>query len=142
MADPVTRAEELAEALAVVRGRIQVACEAAGRDPATVTLVAVSKTFPASDVAALAGLGVRDVGENRDQEAAAKATELADRDLRWHFVGRLQRNKCRSVASYASVVHAVDRVELATALSAGAVRAGREVAALVQVSVDGDPARG
>ncbi|GAC1332266.1 MAG: YggS family pyridoxal phosphate-dependent enzyme [Mycobacteriales bacterium] len=137
-----SRAEELAGSLAIVRSRIATACLAAGRDPRSVTLVAVSKTFPAGDVAALASLGVDDFGENRDQEAAPKAAALAALDLRWHFVGRLQRNKCRSVAAYASVVHAVDRVELVGPLSAGAERAGREVAVLVQVSLDGDPARG
>jgi len=142
MADRVSRTDELAGALATLRARIDAACRSAGRSPEDVTLIAVSKTFPTSDVAELAGLGVQDFGENRDQEAAAKAAEMTDRHLRWHFVGRLQRNKCRSVASYTTAVHALDRPELVGALSAGAGRAGREVAALVQVSLDGDPLRG
>jgi pyridoxal phosphate enzyme (YggS family) len=102
----------------------------------------VTKTFPASDVRILAALGVRDVGESRDQEASAKAAELTDLDLRWHFVGRLQSNKARSVAAYASVVQSLDRGSLVGPLSAGAERAGREVGVLIQVSLDGDPARG
>ena len=81
------------------------------------TVVAVTKTFPASDVALLAELGVRDVGENRDQEAAAKAAacrEAGVSGLRWHFVGQLQTNKAASVAGYADVVHSIDRVRLVT----------------------------
>jgi pyridoxal phosphate enzyme (YggS family) len=141
----VSRIDELRAGLATVDARISAACAAAGRARDDVTLVVVTKTWPASDVRLLAELGVREVGENRDQEAAPKAAACADlteRGLRWHFVGRLQSNKCRSVARYADVVHAVDRPELAAALGAAAVAAGRELTALVQVSLDGDPARG
>ena len=139
-ADP--RAAQIAANLAAVWRRIGAACAAAGRDPAGVTLVAVTKTFPAADVRRLLGLGVADVGENRDQEARVKAAAVPE--ARWHFVGRLQRNKCRSVASYAALVHSVDRTELVAALAAGARRAGRDAAldVLVQVSLDGDPSRG
>jgi pyridoxal phosphate enzyme (YggS family) len=136
----VTRREELAANLADVERRIAAACSAAGRERAEVTLVAITKTWPASDAALLRDLGVTDLGENRDQEAAAKAREVTG--VRWHFVGRLQTNKAASVARYADVVHAVDREHLVTALSAGAVRAGRLLEALVQVSLDGDPHRG
>jgi PLP dependent protein len=147
------RRAELQAALAAVEARLVAACRAAGRRREELTLVAVTKTRPASDVALLAALGVRDVGESKDQEAAAKVVAVADeltrldeaaaRDgLRWHFVGRLQRNKARSVASYASVVHSVDRLRLVPALSEGAVRAGRLVQVLLQVSLDGDPDRG
>ena len=98
-----------------MRARIADACAAAGRDRTEVTLIAVTKTYPASDVLLLAGLGVTDVGENRDQEAAPKAAEVAAAGAtpRWHFVGQLQRNKCRSVVRYADVVHSVDSVRLA-----------------------------
>jgi pyridoxal phosphate enzyme (YggS family) len=140
VADGVTRREELAANLADVERRIAAACSAAGRERAEVTLVAITKTWPASDAALLRDLGVTDLGENRDQEAAAKAREVTG--VRWHFVGRLQTNKAASVARYADVVHAVDREHLVTALSAGAVRAGRLLEALVQVSLDGDPHRG
>jgi pyridoxal phosphate enzyme (YggS family) len=84
----------------------------------------------------LAELGVADVGENRDQEAAPKYDELHDLPLRWHFVGALQRNKARSVAHYADVVHSVDRPALIDALDTAAGKAGRRITALVQVSID------
>lgn len=130
------RRDEIADALRVVRARIDDACSAIGRDPDGVTLVAVTKTFPASDVRVLAGLGVTDIAENRDQEARAKHAECAELPLRWHFVGQLQRNKVRSVASYADVVHSVDRLSLVTALSTAATSSGREVTALVQIGLD------
>jgi PLP dependent protein len=139
---PDARRAEVTASLAEVERRLVAACAAAGRARDDVVLVAVTKTRPASDVALLHELGVRDVGESKDQEAAAKARELADlSDLRWHFVGRLQRNKARSVATYATVVHSVDRQPLVTALSDGAARADRELDVLLQVSLDGDPGR-
>jgi PLP dependent protein len=139
------RRAELATGLARVRTRIADACASAGRDRGEVTLVAVTKTYPASDVLHLAELGVRDIGENRDQEAAAKAVAVAaeGESVRWHFVGQLQRNKCRSVVGYADLVHSVDSVRLAATLGRAAQRY-REAPldVLVQVSVDGDPERG
>jgi pyridoxal phosphate enzyme (YggS family) len=136
------RRDELASALDEVRRRIGRACTTAGRDPGSVTLVAVTKTYPASDVQLLAGLGVTDVGENKDQEAAAKAAAVDD-PLRWHFVGQLQRNKAKSVVTYADVVESVDSQRLAGALSTAAARLrDRPLDVLVQVSIDGDPARG
>jgi len=134
------RARQLAANLAAFEQRLTAACAAAGRERSEITLIAVTKTFPATDVEALAALGVGDFGENRDSEARVKAAALAD--VRWHFVGRLQRNKCRSVATYADAVHSVDRVEVAAALADGATRAGRLIDVLVQVSLDGDPHRG
>ncbi|MBT8226731.1 MAG: YggS family pyridoxal phosphate-dependent enzyme, partial [Dactylosporangium sp.] len=110
-----------------------------------VSLIAVTKTYPADDVLRLAGLGVRDLGENRDQEASAKAAAVAaaGAGVTWHFLGRLQRNKCRSVVRYADLVHSVDRIVLASALSDMAVRHRTSaLGALVQVSLDGDPGRG
>ncbi|WP_416903178.1 YggS family pyridoxal phosphate-dependent enzyme [Micromonospora echinospora] len=139
------RRADLAAGLARVRARIAEACAAAGRDRAEVTMIAVTKTYPAGDVLALAGLGVADVGENRDQEASAKAAEVAAAGAhpRWHFIGQLQRNKCRSVVRYADVVHSVDSVRLADALGAAAgSERDRPLDTLVQVSIDGDPARG
>jgi hypothetical protein len=130
------RCAELAANLTAFRHRLAAACAACGRDPAEITLIAVTKTFPAADVRLLAELGVTDVGENRDQEAAAKHAELDDLPVRWHFVGALQRNKARSVARYADVVHSVDRPALVASLDAAAVKAGRRITALVQVSVD------
>ncbi|MCC3768155.1 YggS family pyridoxal phosphate-dependent enzyme [Streptomyces sp. UNOC14_S4] len=132
------RRTELAENLARVEERISSACAAAGRGREEVTLIVVTKTYPASDVRLLAELGVRHVAENRDQDAAPKAAECADLPLNWHFVGQLQTNKVRSVLGYADVVHSVDRMRLVTALSTAAVRAGREVDCLIQVALDAE----
>ncbi len=132
----MNRRAELAAGLAGVGERVTWACRAAGREPAEVTLVVVTKTFPAADVRLLADLGVRHFGENRDHEAAAKAAACADLALSWHFVGQLQTNKVRSVLGYACVIHSVDRARLARALSRGATAAGRTVDVLVQVSLD------
>jgi PLP dependent protein len=136
------RLAELAGNLAAVRDRIAVACAAAGRDAADVTLIAVTKTRPASDVRLLASLGVADVGENRDAEAAPKAAACQDLDLTWHFIGQLQTNKAASVARYAAVVHSVDRPRLVSSLGVAARRAERTIRCLIEVSLDGDPARG
>ncbi|MGH3942453.1 MAG: YggS family pyridoxal phosphate-dependent enzyme [Pseudonocardiaceae bacterium] len=146
------RREELATALARVRSRIRAACTALGRDPAEVRLLAVTKTFPARDVALLADLGVLDVAESRDQEAAAKVADAQalrpSAPLRWHLVGRLQRNKARSVASWAVQVQSVDSVRLVSALdrAVGAAEEAGEregpLGVLVQASLDGDPSRG
>jgi pyridoxal phosphate enzyme (YggS family) len=119
-----------------VRERIESACSAAGRDSDEITLVVVTKFFPASDVRLLADLGVRDVGENRHQEAVEKAAECADLDVRWHFIGGLQSNKAAAVTAYADVVHSVDRIKLVTGLSRGAEERGRDLDCLVQVSLD------
>lgn len=132
------RKSELAENLARVEERISAACHSAGRKREDVTLIVVTKTYPASDVRILHELGVRDVAENRDQDAAPKAAACADLDLRWHFVGQLQTNKVRSVTSYADVVQSVDRLKLVTALSAAAEKAGRELGCLVQVALDAE----
>ncbi|MFD7865953.1 YggS family pyridoxal phosphate-dependent enzyme [Streptomyces sp. NPDC057682] len=132
------RKQQLAANLAQVEERIASACAAAGRKREEVTLIVVTKTYPASDVRILHELGVRHVAENRDQDAAPKAGACADLSLRWHFVGQLQTNKVRSVVGYADVVQSVDRTKLVTALSAAAVRAGRELGCLVQVALDAE----
>jgi len=137
-----SRRDELVVRLIAVRQRIAAACEAAGRDPSEVTLIAVTKTFPASDVRLLSGLGVTDIGENRDAEAAPKAAQCTDLELTWHFIGQLQTNKAASVARYAAFVHSVDRMRLIRALGTAARRAERPIQCLVEVSLDGDPARG
>ncbi|MFF4584509.1 YggS family pyridoxal phosphate-dependent enzyme [Streptomyces sp. NPDC001388] len=137
------RRDELAGNLAKVEERIARACAAAGRKREEVTLIVVTKTYPASDVRILSQLGVRHVAENKDQDAAPKAATCSDLSLSWHFVGQLQTNKVRSVVGYADFVQSVDRARLVTALSKEAVRAGREVGCLVQVALDaGDSARG
>jgi len=137
------RRAELTDSLAALRSRIAAACVAAHRDPTEVTLIAVTKTYPASDVAHLAALGVTDVGENREQEATPKSAEAraAGVEVRWHHVGQLQRNKARAVAAYADMVHSVDRLPLVSALGV-ARRRLRDAAGvpvldvLVQVNLD------
>lgn len=136
------RSRELAGRLSALERRVEAACAAAGRPREDVHVVAVTKTWPAQDVRRLAALGVRDVGENRDQEAAPKAAACENLALRWHFVGQLQTNKARSVARYTDVVHTIDRARLVDALDRAARRAGRRLACLVQVALDDDPARG
>ncbi|MFE1364999.1 YggS family pyridoxal phosphate-dependent enzyme [Streptomyces anulatus] len=132
------RKAELAANLAQVEERIASSCAAAGRKREEVTLIVVTKTYPASDVRILHELGVRHVAENRDQDAAPKATACADLSLTWHFVGQLQTNKVRSVTSYADIVQSVDRTKLVTALSAAAVRGERELGCLIQVALDAE----
>ncbi len=142
----VSRRDELALGLSRVRQRIADACERAGRDVADITLVVVTKTHPVQDLRLLAEFGVRDLGESREQELTAKHRDLGPVPgaelMRWHFIGRLQTNKARRVARAADLVHSVDRGDLLAPLSRGAATAGREVGALVQVSLDGDPTRG
>jgi pyridoxal phosphate enzyme (YggS family) len=138
----VNRRDELAANLATVRGRIAAACAAVGRDPDEVGLVVVTKFFPASDVRLLADLGVEDVGENRHQEAEAKAAECADLPLRWHFIGGLQSNKAAAVAAYSHVVESVDRAKLVGPLDKGAHGRSRPVDILLQVSLDPPGAEG
>src|SRR5258708_26710568 len=137
------RLAELQANLAAVRARMAAACEAAGRRPDELTLIAVTKTFPVSDVILLSRLGIIDIGENKDQEAAPKAAASASAGvtLRWHFIGQLQVNKAASVVGYADMVHSVDRIRLVEALGRRARQAGRLVRCLVQVSLD-DPAPG
>ncbi len=132
----MSRADEIAAGLDHVEQRILQACADAGRPRADVTLVVVTKFFPASDVRILAGLGVRDVGENRHQEAEAKAADCADLELSWHFIGGLQSNKAAAVAGYADVVESVDRLKLVDGLARGAQRRSHEVDVLLQVSLD------
>ncbi|HEX2289326.1 MAG TPA: alanine racemase, partial [Pseudonocardiaceae bacterium] len=149
--DPARRGE-LSAAVARLRERIAAACAAASRDPAGVRLLAVTKTYPAADVALLADLGVHDIAEARDQEAVPKVAELtalrSEAAVRWHMVGRLQRNKARSVARWARQVQSVDSARLVDALDR-ASRAAQDVGerdgalgVLVQASVDGNPTRG
>jgi len=140
---PLAQPDRLAELrgnLTAVRSRIEAGCVAAGRSSAEITLIAVTKFFPVTDVALLAELGVTDVGESRDQDASVKAVELAEHTgarVRWHFIGRLQTNKARSVARYADLVHSVDRPALADALADGVRRAERaSLDVLVQLNLD------
>jgi PLP dependent protein len=131
----------LADRLADVDARIADAARAAHRDAGEITRIVVTKFHPAGLVRELYDLGVRDVGENRQQELTAKTGELADLDgLRWHFIGQAQTNKARAVRAAASVVHSVDRDRLADALDAATGAGALDV--LLQVNLTDDPGRG
>jgi pyridoxal phosphate enzyme (YggS family) len=134
------RYEQLSANLDTVDRRVSAACAAAGRVRDDITLIVVTKTYPATDTRLLSALGVGDVAENRDQDAAPKAEECRDLPLLWHFVGQLQTNKVRSVLKYADRVHSVDRIRLVSALSAEVEKSGRpELGCLIQVALEGDP---
>ena len=135
------RLAELQERLTAVRQRIDTATEAAGRQDSPPQLIVVTKFHPAEDIRRLARLGITDVGENRDQEAADKTAALGGLGLRWHFIGQLQSNKAKSVVKYASAVHSVDRPQLAGALAKAMAaeheRTGRgPLDCFIQVSLD------
>ncbi|NEN06100.1 YggS family pyridoxal phosphate-dependent enzyme [Diaminobutyricibacter tongyongensis] len=135
---PTSSSSPLAERLAAVRHGIEDAAREAGRDPGELTTIVVTKFHPASLIRELASLGVTDVGENRHQEAQAKAAELSDLDLTWHFVGQLQGKKARQVRAYAQVIHSVDRLSLVDALRSE----DATVDCFVQLNLTPDPGRG
>jgi pyridoxal phosphate enzyme (YggS family) len=128
---------DLAERLAAVDAAIADAVREAG--VAAPTRLVVTKFHPASLVRELVGLGVHDVGENRHQEASAKAAEVADPSLRWHFVGQLQSNKAKAVRAYAATVHSVDRASVVRALAADD---GRELGVFLEIGLSDEPGRG
>ncbi|MGV1035203.1 MAG: YggS family pyridoxal phosphate-dependent enzyme [Microbacteriaceae bacterium] len=133
---------DLSEQLSLVTGQIDEAARAAGRQPDELTLIVVTKFHPASLVRELFELGVRDVGENRHQEAQAKAAELADLDLNWHFIGQLQSNKAKAARQYAHTIHSVDRASLADALAVDPQSGEPAIDCFVQVNLTDDPGRG
>ena len=133
------RLTELARNLAEVKTDISAACQKYGRAEHEVTLIVVTKTWPASDVDLLADLGVTDVGENRDQEAKPKRLETQSKNLTWHAIGQLQTNKAKSVASWADVVHSVDRHDLVTALAKSVTQREHPLSCLIQVNLDPNP---
>lgn len=132
-----------ADRLAAVRARLDAAARRAGRDPADVRLVAVSKLHPAADIRAMAAAGQRAYGESREQDLRAKRAELADLpELAWHFLGRLQTNKAKAVARQADLVHSLDREALVAPLAQGASERARPLPVLLQVSLDPVPGEG
>lgn len=144
MTDRSARRDELGHALRALDDRVDAACRDAGRRRDDVHVVVVTKYFPRSDVDLLLELGVRDLGENKAQEAQAKLVDegALPADVRVHFVGQLQSNKAALVAGFADVVHSVDRPKIVRALAKGAGE-GDDLTALIQVDLDGeDPGRG
>jgi pyridoxal phosphate enzyme (YggS family) len=128
----------IAQNIRNVQERIARACDRAGRDPAQVTLVAVSKTFPAEMVAEANRCGIPDFGENYLQELREKEEALAGSGIRWHFIGHLQTNKIRYLAGWIHLVHSVDSLRLAAALSAAGERLARAIPVLVEVNTTGE----
>jgi pyridoxal phosphate enzyme (YggS family) len=128
----------IAESLDIIRGRIAGACTRAGRDPSGVTLVAVSKTFPAGHVREALGAGVADFGENYVQELLDKHASLAESPIRWHFIGHLQRNKVRFIVPWIAMIHAVDGAGLAREIDTRARASRRAVDCLVEVNTTGE----
>ena len=152
------RESELTHALAAVRSRLAMAAELAGRNVGEIELLAITKFFPVTDVAILSRLGCRSVGESREQEASAKVAELTrlvaasprtdSREVHWHMVGRIQRNKARSLARWAHTAHSIDSSQLVSALDRAVTTTLAEgqrenpLRVYVQVSLDGDVSRG
>lgn len=131
------RISELRENLAQVKQKIALACSKSARDPSEITLIAVTKTFPAADVELLAEIGVCDVGENKDQEAKLKS-EQVNSQVDWHFIGQLQTNKVKSVIRYASFIHSVDRINLAVEISKQCEASDKDIKVLIQVELAAD----
>lgn len=130
----------LAENLQNIKNRLTRAAHRAGRSPEEITLVAVTKTVGRQEIKALAALGVRDVGENRIQEALRKKNELGElaQGFNWHLIGTLQRNKARRAVENFDLIHSLDRWELATEINKFALQAGKKVSVLIQVNVAGE----
>jgi PLP dependent protein len=132
----------VAENLVRVRAAIDAACERAGRDPSEVRLLPVSKTFGTEAILEAYDAGVRIVGENKVQEAAAKAAELADHpDLGWAMIGHLQRNKAREVVAFADEFHALDSLRLAEALQSRLEQADRSLDVFIEVNSSGEDSK-
>jgi PLP dependent protein len=129
---------DIAARLDQVRARIRRAAEACGRDPASVRLVAVAKTFPAADVRRAAAAGATDVGENYIQEARAKHAALSGLGLTWHFIGHLQSNKAGQAVGMFDLIHTVDSARLAAEIDRAAAKMGKLQGVLVQVNVAGE----
>ena len=135
---------EIQSNLEIIQSRIENACTVAGRDISEITLIAVTKTYSASDVDLLKQLGIENVGENRDQEASAKKLEVKSK-FKWHFIGQLQSNKAKSVVNYADLIHSVDRWSLAKEIQKSAQGIDKVQQVLIQVDLDQsgpDPTRG
>ncbi|MCH8532157.1 MAG: YggS family pyridoxal phosphate-dependent enzyme [Saccharospirillum sp.] len=132
---------ELVHCLAAVKERIRVACEQAGRDPAEVTLVGVSKTKPLADLQVAVAAGLNDLGENYVQEAVDKIGQWQGSVPVWHFIGPIQSNKTRQIAEHFDWVHSVDRLKIARRLSEQRPEEMAPLKVLVQVNISDDPAK-
>jgi pyridoxal phosphate enzyme (YggS family) len=130
---------EIAQALKTVEDRIAAAATKAGRARNEITLIAVTKTYPASDVEILRNLGVQNFGENRSEEGVAKSALVSGT---WHFQGQVQSRKLRDIASWATYIHSLDSADHIEKLSRIATEIGKEISIFLQLSLDGAPGRG
>src|SRR5262245_48346289 len=131
-------ASTIADRLAYIHGRIAAAARSAGRDPSSIRLVAVSKTFPIDAIREAYAAGQREFGENRVQEALQKIASASDLDIKWHLLGHLQTNKAKKAAPAFSTIHSVDSVELLQKIDAAAADVGRTPELLIQVDLAGE----
>ena len=131
-----SRRDELAINWQAVQTAVTTACESAGRNFAEVQIIAVTKTWPASDVDLLAELGVTNVGENRDQEASTKHSQVTAANLKWHAIGQIQTNKVKSIAKWADVVHSIDRPELVEAFAKALKDSSKKLDVFIQLNLD------
>jgi pyridoxal phosphate enzyme (YggS family) len=134
-----SRAQEISAALANVEDRVTKAAAKAGRDRSELTLIAVTKTYPASDVQILADLGVRNFGENRSDEGSEKSQLIS---ATWHFQGQVQGRKLKDIASWATYIHSIDSADHITKLSRICSEKDRKISIFLQLSLDGAPDRG
>ena len=138
------RLKDIQSNLEKINTRIAEACSRSKRNISEITLIAVTKTYPASDVDLLKQLGIENVGENKDQEASGKISQVKEK-FSWHFIGQLQSNKAKSVVTYADLIHSVDRLTLAKELQKSASAIAKKQKVLIQVDLDQsgpDPSRG
>lgn len=130
----MNRQEELRRNLQDLEERISQSCNTSKRERKDITLIAVTKNFPASDIEILYELGIQDVGENRDQEASAKFAQVK-KTLTWHFIGQLQSNKVKSVVKYCNFIHSVDRISLAKEISKQAQLIKKTIKIFLQIDL-------
>ncbi len=130
-----TRLAEIAENYKKIKTRILDACNKTGRNPTEVTLIAITKTYPANDIDLLKSLGIENVGENKDQEASLKFNEVKNK-FTWHFVGQLQTNKVKSVLQYADYIHSIDRLNLVKEVQKISQRMHKTQKVLIQIDLD------
>jgi pyridoxal phosphate enzyme (YggS family) len=136
-----SRLSDIQSNLEIIQSRINKACSAAGRDISEITLIAVTKTYPASDVDLLKQLGIENVGENRDQEASSKKSEVKNH-FKWHFIGQLQSNKAEEAVALFDMIHSVDRLSLVTALGKAMQKLDRAVPCFIQVNIGAEEQKG
>lgn len=132
----MNRQDEIKSNLKIVQDRISIACKSAGRGLEEIKLIAVTKTFAVEDLKILYSLGIRDFGENRDQEASKKSVELP-KDINWHFQGQIQSNKLKSICSWAKFIHSVDQIKHAQLISDLSTDSAKSI--FIQVSLDDPP---